>query len=147
VKYLARLAVAPLLGGLLLVAGCGATAAAPRSIATLPIRLYPLRDMTLPQKSASVRSGSEFSVVVDTSDGPLAWRLTTAGSPAIVQGKGQTSIGSCPEQQVGCRVPERYTFLARAPGRTTMVWTEDFFCTQGDSTCPAATQVIRVVVS
>jgi hypothetical protein len=116
-------------------------------VATLSIRSYTLHDVTLPQKSASERSGSEFSVVVDTSDGPFEWRLTSAGSAAVVQGKGQAPIGSCPQQQVGCRVPDRYTFLARSPGTTTMVWTEYYFCTQGDSTCAAFTQAIQIVVS
>jgi hypothetical protein len=138
-----------MLGCLLLVSGCSATpAAVPRAVASLPITGDTSHEVTLPPKSASVRLGSEFSVLVDTTDGPLEWRLTTAGSPAVVQGKGQAPVGSCPQQQVGCRVPERYTFLARARGTTTMVWTEYSACPQQASgTCAAAMQVIRMVVT
>jgi hypothetical protein len=148
-RTLAGKAVVPLLGCLLLVTGCSATpAAAPRSVASLPITGDTLHEVTLPPKSVSVRSGSEFSVLVDTTDGPLEWRLTTAASPAVVQGKGQAPVGSCPQQQVGCRVPERYTFLARARGTTTMVWTEYSECPQQTGrTCAAVTQAIRVVVT
>jgi hypothetical protein len=140
------------LGGLLLVAGCsGASPAAPRQIASLQVTSgYPLHPVTLQPKLARVPAGSKFSVTVDTTDGPEAWELTTVGHPAIVQKQASAPVGSCGSPpKAGCTVPQRYTFLARAPGTTTMVWTEYALGCAGQPghRCPAVIQPIKVTVT
>jgi hypothetical protein len=71
----------------------------------------------------TVPAGRRFAVKVDTSDGPFFWSIT--GSPPdtrVVRFVGNFNQGSCPADQVGCRVPYFHTMLARGPGTTTMTW-------------------------
>ena len=140
------------LGCLLLTAGCvGAPSAAPRQVASLQVTNgYPLHPVTLKAKLARVPAGSEFSVTVDTTDGPEAWELTTTGRPAIVEKQGSAPTGSCGSPPAaGCTVPQRYTFLAQARGTTTMVWTEYALACPGQPghRCPAVIQPIQVTVT
>jgi hypothetical protein len=141
-----------LLGCLLLVAGCGggSSAAAPRAVATLHVTDgVPMHLATFKTKTARVPAGSTFSITVGTSDGPEAWVLTTVGHPAIVEKRGSSPVGSCGSPpKAGCTVPRRYTFLAKAAGTTTMVWTEYALgCGQAGHRCPAVIQPIRVTVT
>lgn len=147
-----RKASLAVLGCLLLAAGCsGASPAAPRQVASLQVTDgYPLHPVTLKPKLARVPAGSEFSVTVGTTDGPEAWELTTAGHPAIVEKQGSAPVGSCGSQpRAGCTVPRRYTFLARAAGTTTMVWTEYALGCAGQPAhrCPAVIQPVQVTVT
>lgn len=140
------------LGCLFLAAGCaGASAPAPRQVASLQLTNgYPLHPVTLKPKLVRVPAGSEFSVTVGTSDGPEAWELTTAGRPAIVERRGSAPVGSCGSPpRTGCAVPQRYTFLAKGQGTTTMIWTEYAFgCpAQPVRRCPAVIQPIAVTVT
>jgi hypothetical protein len=140
------------LGCLFLAAGCGgASPAAPRQIASLQLTNgYPLHPVTLKPELARVPAGSEFSVIVGTSDGPETWVLTTAGRPAIVERRGSAPVGSCGSPpRAGCAVPQRYTFLAKDQGTTTMVWTEYALgCpAQPARRCPAVIQPIAVTVT
>jgi hypothetical protein len=140
-----------LLGCLLLAAGCSsASPAAPRAVATLHISDgIPMHPVTLKPKLARVAAGSTFSVIVDTSDGPEAWKLTTVGRPAIVGKRGSAAVGSCGSGIAGCTVPQRYTFLAKAAGTTTMVWTEYALGCGGQAghRCVGVIQPIRVTVT
>jgi len=141
-----------LLAAGLLAAGCSSAApAAPRAIATLQVTDgVPLHPVTLEAKTARVPAGSTFSVVVDTSDGPEAWKLTTVGRPAIVEKRGSAPVGSCGSPpKAGCTVPRRYTFLAKAAGTTTMVWTEYALGCSGQPgpRCAAVIQPITVTVT
>lgn len=147
-----RKASLAVLGCLLLAAGCGgASPAAPRQVASLPVTNgYPLHPVTLKPKLARVPAGSKFSVTVGTTDGPEAWELTTAGQPAIVEKQGSAPVGSCGSPpRAGCTPPQRYTFLAKARGTTTMVWTEYALgcSSQPARRCPAVIQPIEVTVT
>ena len=140
-----------LLAAGLLAAGCSAAPAAPREVATLHVTDgVPLHPVTLEPKTARVPAGSTFSVVVDTSDGPEAWKLTTVGRPAIVEKRGSAPVGSCGSPpKAGCTVPRRYTFLAKAPGTATMVWTEYALGCGGQAghRCAGVIQPIKVTVT
>jgi hypothetical protein len=133
--------------------GCSSSAApaAPREVATLHVTNgYPQHPVTLDPKTARVPKGSTFSVTVDTSDGPVAWELTSVGHPAIVQKQGSAPVGSCGSPpKAGCTVPRRYTFLAKAPGTTTIVWTEYALGCAGQAghRCAAVIQPITVTVT
>jgi hypothetical protein len=141
------------IGCLLLAAACGsASPTAPsHAAASLPLTGgVPLHPVTFKPKLVSVAAGSEFSVVVDRTDGPEEWELTAKGEPAIIQGQGSAQIGSCGSPpKAGCALPEQYTFLAKARGTTTMVWTEyALVCpSQPARACPAVTQPIEVTVT
>jgi len=147
-----RKASLAVLGCLLLAAGCSSAApAAPRAVATLQISDgVPLHPVTMKPKLARVAAGSTFSVTVDTSDGPEAWELTTVGRPAIVEKQGSAPVGSCGSPpNPGCTVPRRYTFLAKAAGTSTMVWTEYAVGCSGQAgqRCAAVIQPIKVTVT
>jgi hypothetical protein len=147
-----RKASLAVLGCLVLATACGgASPAAARQVASLQITSgYPLHAVTLTPKLARVPAGSEFSIIVDTTDGPMKWELTTAGLPAIVETKGSTPAGSCGSPpRAGCALPQRYTFLAKAQGTTTMVWTEYALACPGQpaSGCRAVIQPIQVTVT
>ena len=139
------------LGCLLLAAGCSSAApAAPRAVATLHISDgIPMHPVTLKPKLARVAAGSTFSVIADTSDGPEAWKLTTVGRPGIVEKRGSAAAGSCGSGIAGCTVPQRYTFLAKAAGTTTMVWTEYALGCGGQAghRCVGVIQPLRVTVT
>jgi hypothetical protein len=141
-----------LLSAALLAAGCSSTApAAPREVATLHVTDgVPLHPVTLKAKTARVPAGSTFSVTVDTSDGPQAWELTSVGHPAVVEKRGSAAVGSCGSPpKAGCTVPRRYTFLAKAAGTSTMVWTEYALGCAGQAgrRCAAVIQRIAVTVT
>jgi len=145
-------AFAAALPAALLAAGCSSTSpAAPRAVASLRVTNgYPLHPVTLQPKLARVPAGSTFSVTVGTSDGPEAWELTSAGHPAIVAKQGSAPVGSCGSPpKAGCTVPRRYTFLAKAAGTTTMVWTEYAAGCPGQPAhrCAAVIQPIKVTVT
>ncbi len=108
-----------------------------------------MHPVTLKPKTARVPAGSTFSVIVDTSDGPEAWKLTTVGRSAIVEKRGSAPDGSCASGIAGCTVPQRYTFLAKAAGTTTMVWTEYALGCGGQTghRCVGVIQPIRVTVT
>ena len=108
-----------------------------------------MQPVTLKPKLARAAAGSTFSVIVDTSDGPEAWKLTTVGRPAIVEQRGSAAAGSCGSDIAGCTVPQRYTFLAKAAGTTTMVWTEYALGCGGQAghRCVGVIQPIRVTVT
>lgn len=147
-----RKASLAVLGCLLLAAGCGgASPGAPRQVASLQVTSgYPLHPVTLKPKLAHVPAGSRFSVMVGTTDGPEAWALTTAGQPGVVGEQGSAPVGSCGSPpRAGCTLPQRYIFLAKARGTTTMVWTEYAFgCpSQPARRCPAVIQPIQVTVT
>jgi hypothetical protein len=111
---------------------------------------YPQHPVTLTPKLARVTAGSQFSITVGTTDGPEAWELTSAGHPAIVEKQGSAPVGSCGSPpKAGCTVPRRYTFLAKAAGTTTMVWTEYAVGCSGQAArrCAAVIQPIRVTVT
>jgi hypothetical protein len=140
------------LGCLLLAAGCGgATSAAPRQVASLQVTNgYPLHPVTLKPKLARIPAGSKFAVTVATTDGPEAWKLTSLGRQGIVEKQGSAPVGSCGSPaRAGCTVPQRYTFLAKARGTTTMVWTEyALACPSRPARgCPAVIQPIQVTVT
>jgi hypothetical protein len=141
-----------LLYAALLAAGCSGTSpAAPRQVASLRVTNgYPLHPVTLEPKQARVPAGSKFSVTVGTTDGPEAWELTSVGHPAIVEKQGSAPVGSCGSPpKAGCTVPRRYTFLAKAAGTTTMVWTEYALGCAGQPghRCAAVIQPIKVTVT
>jgi hypothetical protein len=147
-----RKASLAVLGCLLMAAGCSSAApAAPRAVATLHVTDgVPLHPVTLKPKTARVSAGSTFSVIVDTSDGPEAWKLTTVGRAAIVEKRGSAPGGSCGSPpKAGCTVPQRYTFLAKAAGTTTMVWTEYALGCGGQASrrCAGVIQPIKVTVT
>jgi hypothetical protein len=129
---------------------CAGPSQAPHPVATLQITGgVPVHLTTLRPILARVSVGQKFSVIVNTTDGPLEWRLTRTGQPAIVQGQGNAVIGSCGSPPaVGCREPDQYTFVARAKGATTMEWTEYGLCSgQPARTCPAVIQPVQVTVT
>jgi hypothetical protein len=141
-----------LLAGGFLAAGCSsAPPAAPREVATLHVTDgVPMHPATLQAKTARVPAGNTFSVIVDTSDGPEAWELTNVGHPAIVEKQGIASVGSCGSPpKAGCTVPRRYTFLAKAAGTTTMVWTEYALGCGGRAghRCVGVIQPIKITVT
>lgn len=147
-----RKASLAVVGCLLLPAGCaGASSAAPQQVAVLQVTNgCSLHPVTFKPKLARVPAGSEFSVTVGTTDGPEAWELTTAGQPAILGKRGSAPAGSCGSPpRAGCTVPQRYTFLARARGTATMVWTEYAPVCPGQlgHRCPAVIQPILVTVT
>jgi hypothetical protein len=135
----------------LLAAGCSSAAPAPRAVATLRVTDgVPMHPVILKPKLARVAAGTTFSVIVGTSDGPEAWKLTTAGRPAIVENRGSAPVGSCGSPpKAGCTVPQRYTFLAKAAGTTTMVWTEYALGCGGQAghRCAGVIQPIKVTVT
>jgi len=135
---------------LVMLAACaGAPAPAP-AVASLPITGYALHAVTVKPKLARVAAGDEFSVVAEATDGPMVWRLTSSGLPAIVKANGSAPIGSCGNPpKAGCALPVRYIFLARAPGTTTIVWTEYALDCPGQPghSCPAVIQPVRVTVT
>jgi hypothetical protein len=136
----------------LVAAGCSsASPATPREVASLKVTSgYPQHPVTLKPKLARVPAGSKFSVTVGTTDGPEAWELTSVGQPAIVEKQGIAPVGSCGSPaKAGCTVPRRYTFLAKAAGTTTMVWTEYAVGCSGQAgqRCAAVIQPIKVTVT
>jgi hypothetical protein len=138
------------LGCPLMLAACAAASPAPPTVASLPITAYSLHTVSLKPKLARVRAGSEFSVVANATDGPMRWELSTAGLGAIVEAKGSAPVGSCGSPPAaGCALPQRYTFLARARGTTTMVWTEYALACPGEPPggCKAVIQPIRLTVT
>lgn len=70
----------------------------------------------------TVARGTRFSVLVDTSDGPIDWSQTSAPNPHLLRLAGNFDDGSCAAGLAGCRVPYFHTLIARAPGATTMSW-------------------------
>ncbi len=139
-----------ILGCVVTVAACGGSSPPPATVASLPIMGYSLHTVTLKPKLARVAAGHEFSVVADATDGPMVWRLTSAGLPAIVEAKGSSPVGSCGNPpKTGCALPVRYTFLARARGNTTILWTEYAIGCPGQPAraCPAVIQPVRVIVT
>jgi hypothetical protein len=138
------------IGCLLMTVACGRTSPPPPVVASLPITGYPLHTVNLKPKLARVAPGQLFSVIADATDGPVAWRLTSAGLPAIVEANGSAPIGSCgTPPKTGCALPVRYTFRARARGSTTIVWTEYAPACPGQPAraCPAVIQPIRISVT
>lgn len=138
------------IGCLLMTVACGGTSPPPPVVASLPITGYPLHPVTLMPKLARVAPGHAFSVIADATDGPMAWRLTSAGLPAIVKANGSAPIGSCgTPPKAGCALPVRYIFLARARGTTTIVWTEYALACPGQPAraCAAVIQPVRVTVT
>jgi len=96
----------------------------------------------------AVARGTRFSVLVDTSDGPIDWSQTGVPSPRLLRLAGNFDDGSCAAGLVGCRVPYFHTLIAQARGATTMSWKyNDLRCeaspapVTGTRPCPKLTTV------
>jgi hypothetical protein len=93
----------------------------------------------------TVAAGQRLSVEVDTSDGPAWWSQTGAKPDAsIVKVVGDYNIGSCPANQVGCRVPYYHTLLARGPGTATMTWRYNSAACNAPASSPLSKQCPKV---
>jgi hypothetical protein len=98
--------------------------------------------------AVTVGVGKRFSVKVDTSDGPFFWsQQGPAADPRVMKFVGDFNQGSCPQAEVGCRVPYFHTLLARGRGTATMTWKyHNLGCPSAPASSQTAGKCRRVII-